>query len=536
MKKLYLVLLTIGVLLQNSFLQAQIITTVAGTGVWGYNGDGIVATAAKINNAPRIAVDACGNIFIGDAANHRVRKVDVRSGLISTVAGTGVAGYNGDGGLADTSKLNTPVCLAFDNLGNLYIGDGNNHRIRKVDALTGIITTVVGNGVLGFSADGLPATAGPMSGGDFVFDPFGNMYMCDIHRIRKIDSSGILHTIAGTGLSGLVLDGVPATTSVVTPWPAINTDIYGNVFFSDTCGSIRKVTVSTGIISRVAGSGVSVGSYTGDGTIATACYMNPCGLCIDSIGNIYTACYTNNRCIMIDTFGITHTIAGTGIAGFSGEGAPATNAKLWYPKDIKLDNFGHVLIADWNNSRVRKITYPYSSYTSSISLSGVSFAPLGTSVTITATIVGVGSSYTVHWLNRGIEFATTTAPSVTYIKPPGTDTITARVVPSSTLGCYDSAVSVFHLVYDNALSSTTVFANSSGISIYPNPTTNLLHITGLPGAATYRLLSMVGAVARCGELPAGGGAASLQGLPTGMYVLELVTERGERVVRRVVKE
>jgi hypothetical protein len=253
---------------------------------------------------------------------------------------------------------------------------------------------------------------------------------------------------------------------------------------------------------------------------------------IDSIGNIYTACNVDHRCILIDTFGITHTIAGTGVSGFTGDGGLATNAKMWYPRDIKLDNFGHIYISDWNNSRIRRITYPYTPPTSSIALSGVTSTPVGSSVTITATLTSVGSTYTLHWLNHGIEFTTTSVPSVTYIKPLGIDTITAWIDPC---GFYDSAMAAGHVVGVDALGMQTQ-VNSDGITIYPNPTTNLLHITGLPGAATYRLLSMVGAVVQCGQLPAGGGTAGLQGLPPGMYVLELVTERGERVMRRVVKE
>ena len=161
--------------------------------------------------------------------------------------------------------------------------------------------------------------------------------------------------------------------------------------------------------------------------------------------------------------------------------------------------------------------------------------PVGSTVTVTATVTNAGSSYLIHWLNHGIEFTTTTVPMVTYTKPPGVDTITARVVPTG-YGCWDSTTSAGHMVMVGTTGMPVRAAPQDGITIYPNPTTNLLHITGLPGAATYRLLSMVGAVARCGELPAGGGAAGLQGLPPGMYVLELVTERGERVVKRVVKE
>src|ERR1700733_13898473 len=145
MKKYFLLQVILSFILSNANLHAQIITTIAGTGIWGYNGDGILATTAKINNAPRITTDACGNVYIGDAANNRVRKVDVATGIITTVAGTGIAGYNGDGIPATTAQLNLPTCVALDNAGNLYIG-GNDWRIRKVDAVTGVISTFAGNG------------------------------------------------------------------------------------------------------------------------------------------------------------------------------------------------------------------------------------------------------------------------------------------------------------------------------------------------------------------------------------------------------
>jgi hypothetical protein len=221
-----------------------------------------------------------------------------------------------------------------------------------------------------------------------------------------------------------------------------------NVYTVDSAGTILKITVSTGIIIKVAGSGTATSPYTGDGIPATACNMNPSGIYIDDSGSIFAANYLNNICIKIDTFGYTHTIAGTGITGFSGDGTAATAAKLWYPKDIKVDRFGHMYIADWENGRVRKITYPYALTSPTISLSGPVLAAVGTSVTISASVAGASSSYLIHWMNHSIEFATTAVPSVTYIKFPGVDTITSRIVPQC--GVYDSTTSAQHKMTTNA--------------------------------------------------------------------------------------
>ena len=179
------------------------ISTVAGTGAFGYNGDDIAATAADLNAPRGIAFDSAGNLYIGDQGNARVRKVDT-GGTITTVAGTGVGGFSGDGGLATDARLNAPRDVVIDSAGNIYISDSNIHRVRKVDT-GGIITTIAGNGLAGYTGDGVAATSTRLnSPRDLALDSSGNLYIADLsnNRIRKVDTSGIITTVAGYGRGG----------------------------------------------------------------------------------------------------------------------------------------------------------------------------------------------------------------------------------------------------------------------------------------------------------------------------------------------
>ena len=337
----------------------QIITTIAG-GVSGhgyYWGDGGLATDAAIGYTAGIGVDDSDNLYIGDTNNQRLRKVNARTGIITSIAGTGVAGYNGDGIPASSAQLNFPGYVSLDTFENIYIIDGNNFRVRKINAVTGIISTFAGTGVMGSSGDGGPATAATIGGGELVWDNFGNAYLRGERTIRKIAPSGIITTIAGTGLPGVTGEGIPALTTNISP-RSLAVDVKGNVYFGDTTSAIRKITISTGIITRVAGTGDNVwGPYSGDGLAATTCHMDIYGISVDDSGNIYNSDYGNSRIEKIDTFGIIHTIAGTGISGFSGDGSIATLAKISFPENVVLDKCNNVYICDFNNRRVRKITY-----------------------------------------------------------------------------------------------------------------------------------------------------------------------------------
>ena len=296
------------------------ITTVAGSGITGttssYSGDGGQATDAKINFPNGVAVDGSGNIYIADTHNHRIRKVNA-SGVITTVAGNGAGAFGGDGGPATAAKLNFPVGVALDGSGNIYITDGANNRIRKVNP-SGIISTVAGNGTGGFTGDGGPATAAELllhgsltqqSGNVFV-DASGNLYITDAwnNRVRKVNSSGTISTFAGGGTSGLGDGGQATAASVYLPI-GITGDADGYIYIADQWNHrIRKVNTS-GIISTIAGDGT--GAFGGDGGPASAAIFNrPGGLAFDACGNLYVADKENSRVREISTVSpVTYTSA-----------------------------------------------------------------------------------------------------------------------------------------------------------------------------------------------------------------------------------
>ncbi|OJW74992.1 MULTISPECIES: NHL repeat-containing protein [unclassified Spirosoma] len=336
-----------------------IITTVAGTGNAGYSGDGGPATSAKLQYPLDVAVDGSGNLYIADRDNYRIRKVNA-SGVITTVAGTGTYGYSGDGGLATSAQLNNPYNVAVDGSGNLYIADTYNNRIRKVDTF-GVITTVAGTGNQGYSGDGGQATSARL---DFPYsmsvDGSGNLYFSDgnNHCIRKISPSGVITTIAGTGNGGYSGDGGPATLAQLYYPFGVAIDGNGNLYIGDyTHNRIRQVNTS-GIITPVAGNGTKgIGGYSGDGEQATFAQLSePYGLTVDSNGNLYIA-DRNNHCIRkVSPSGIITTVAGTGNAGYNGDGGQATSAQLYSPTGVAVDGNGNLYIADRDNHRVRKVS------------------------------------------------------------------------------------------------------------------------------------------------------------------------------------
>jgi trimeric autotransporter adhesin len=334
---------------------AGIISTVAGKGGDGFSGDGGPATAAQLYGPGGVAVDSSGYLYIADEGNNRVRIVTA-AGVISTVAGNGIPGFGGDGGAATAAQLNLPSSVAVDNAGNLYIADQRNNRIRKATT-AGIISTVAGEGGNGFSGDGGPATAAVLNYPvNVAIDNAGNLYIADSenNRIRGVTTAGIISTAAGNGSIGFSGDGGEATAALLNiPW-GVTIDNAGNLYFSDSGNArIRKVTPA-GVISTVAGDGVS--GFGGDGGPATAAQMrNPKGVTVDSEGNLYIADEGNHRIRKVTAAGVICTVAGNG-AGFGGDGGPATAAQLYFPSGVAVDSVGNLYIADYLNNRIRKIT------------------------------------------------------------------------------------------------------------------------------------------------------------------------------------
>jgi sugar lactone lactonase YvrE len=257
-----------------------------------------------------VALDAAGKLLIADYYNNRIRRVDVTTGIITTAAGNGTAGFSGDGGPATSASLAYPGGVAVDAAGNLFIADYN--RIRRVDGTTGIITTVAGNGISGFGGDGGPATSASLDRpGGVTIDAAGNLLIADQfnHRIRRVDgTTGIITTVAGNGTPFFNGDGGPATSAALDYPAGVAIDAAGNLLIADRVSDrIRRVDGTTGIITTVAGGGTGTGG------------------------------------------------ASRPTAGFSGDGGPATSASLFNPAGVAVDAAGNLLIADQSNQRIRRV-------------------------------------------------------------------------------------------------------------------------------------------------------------------------------------
>ena len=305
-------------------------------------------------------MDSQGNIFIADRNNHRVRKVDGSTGGITTVAGDGNAAFSGDGGPATSASLNSARSVALDSQGNLFIADAENSRIRRVDRATGIITTVAGDGSFGFSGDGGPATSASLNSPRGVaLDSQGNIFIADRgnHRVRKVNAStGVISTVAGNGIATFSGDGGPADSASLNEFRGVGLDRQGNLIIADTENNrIRKVDAATGVIITVAGDGNA--AFSGDAGSATSASLNsPRGVVLDSAGNLFVADVNNHRIRKVDaTTGVISTVAGDGTPAFSGDGGPAASASLSAPIHVALDAQGNLFIADAGNERVRRV-------------------------------------------------------------------------------------------------------------------------------------------------------------------------------------
>jgi len=329
------------------------ITTFAGNGKAGYSGDGGKATAAKLNFPEGVAVDGKGNVYIVEAVNFRVRKVSP-GGTITTFAGTGKKGFSGDGGKATAAKLSFSYGVAVDEKGNVYIADSGNGRVRRVDP-GGRITTIAGTGVpCCFTGDGGPATKGRLFFPNSVaVDAKGNLYIADnlAYRVRKVSPEGRITTFAGTGKSGDSGDGGRATSARLAYPFGVAADAKGNVYIADSLSHRVRMVSPAGKITTIAGTGKA--GFSGDGGPATSAQLSsPHGLAVDGQGNLYIGDEHNARIRKVSRGTIT-TIAGMGQHGFYGDGKPATSALLSAPWGVAVDGKGNLLIADTNNHRVR---------------------------------------------------------------------------------------------------------------------------------------------------------------------------------------
>jgi hypothetical protein len=278
--------------------KAQIITTVAGTGHAGYNSDNIAASGAEIYGPYGVAIDKSGNLYIADYGNYRIRKVSP-DGIITTIAGTGVNGFSGENVPATNAEISLVRYIIVDDTGNIYISDEGNNRVRKITTKD-IITTIAGNSSYGFNGDNIPATAATLWGPlGLAIDKAGNVYIADNanDRVRMVNASGIITTIAGNGTTG----------------------------------------------------------YSGDGDAATNTQIGrPTGLAIDNAGNIFIG--GNQRIVKIENgTTLVTTYAGTGTSGYSGDGGAATSAEIMEPGCIVTDDFGNIFFADGLSEVIRRI-------------------------------------------------------------------------------------------------------------------------------------------------------------------------------------
>ncbi len=488
----------------NTYAQVQDITTVAGNGTAGYTGDGGAATAAEINsnlgfgggNELGVAIDDSGNIYIADAGNNRIRKVN-SSGVISTVAGgaAGTGGNIGDGGPATAARLRTPEGVAKDDSGNIYIADAGNNRIRKVTKSTGIINTVAGGAGFGggYGGDGGAATAAQLNHPtEVALDASGNIYIADENnnRIREVTvSSGIINTVAGNGTNGYNGDGGPATAAVLNDPTGVAVDDSGNIYIADQGNyKIRKINTSD-TINSVAGTGTN--GYSGDRAAATAAELDvPYGVAVDDSGNIYIADEDNDRVRKVNTLGIINTVAGNGTAGYSGDGGPATSAELHSPTGVAVDDSGNIYIADAINNRIRAV---YTAY---------------------PPVANFSASDSMGCINTTIQFTDESFSSIAN-KPtswnwsfpggtPATSTVENPIVVYNTLGTYSVSLVVSNSAGKDSITKTNYITINPLPTVTATPTADTscggasVALTGM-GALTYAWAPAAGLSASTGS-------------------------------------
>ncbi len=404
------------------------ISIVAGNAKLGFSGDSGPATSAQFSQVDDIALDSAGNVYVADYYDNRIRKVS--GGTVTTVAGSATFGFSGDNGPATSAELSGPVAVAVDSVGNLYISDHNNNRIRKVSG--GTITTVAGNGTGGFSGDNGTATSAELlTPVGIAVDSTGNLYIADTsnNRIRKV-SGGVITTVAGNGTFGSSGDNGAATSAELADPYGVAVDTAGNLYIADTVNNrVRKV--SGGVITTIAGNGKS--GFAGDNGPATSAELNfPTALAVDAAGNVYITDTGNNR-VRLVSGGVITTIAGNGTAGFSGDNGAAASAEVDSPIGVAVNSVGSIYISDTYNNRVRLLT---PSPTCAYSLSPTSLQPAAAGGSFTVEIqTTAGCSWAVSSLPTWITVSGVTSGS-------GPATVTLIVASNTSTSALSATISI----------------------------------------------------------------------------------------------
>ncbi len=503
-------------------LDAQIITHIAGNGgIPPAIGDGGAATAANIAQGGDCATDSWGNLYFCTAHN-RIRKVDASTGIITTYAGNGSSTFSGDGGPATAAGGLSLGFIAFDNINNLYIADAGTRRIRKVNASTGIINTIAGTGISLYSGDGgsaMSATFKDPRG--ITVDASGNIYVADSNRIRKIDAiTGIITHFAGTGSNVFAGDGGPAISAQFSSGN-LCIDAADNIYVADgTNRRIRKIN-TLGIISTIAGDGGF--AYVSDGVPATSTGFQPYDVASDPSGNIYIADRFNNRVRMVDASGLIHTVAGNGTPGYSGNGGPATAAQLGHPESVTIGHCdGNLYIDDFDNKRFRKVDFsglpPACTCAPTVTIAAAPNDTVctGTPVTFTATIASGGTTNTYQWYVNG-SVVSTAGNTYTYT-PSDIDSV--RCVITTSGGVCGSPVTASSNTINMVVITVAPISGTSTLCI--GQTTTLASTTtgGTWSSGTPSIASVSGA----GVVTGGSaGTAIISYAVSGCYATRVVT-------------
>jgi len=358
-----LVILTCSVLScgETTIIQGDnpgVISTVAG-GAQGVAETGSVATEVTIVKPYQVIALSAGDFYILETEFNRLLYVDSR-GQIEKIAGSSTAGFSGDGGNARDALLYAPAGFGLDHDGSIYIADTSNHRVRKIDT-AGIITTIAGSNLAGFDGDGGPATEARLyEPRDVAIDPTGRIYISDYknNRIRMVDLDGTIQTICGSDNYTFNGNGIPSVEANLFKPLGLDVDPQGDLYIAVSGHHMIRKIDNAGIISTVAGSGIPGFSGDGDDAVRASLYYPHDVYIREDGGGFYIADYQNHRIRFVDINGTMFTVAGNGEPGYNGDGLFATDASLNFPSGVSVDVFDNLYIADTSNFRIRRVPFP----------------------------------------------------------------------------------------------------------------------------------------------------------------------------------